>query len=956
MSNLLHKLHLAPESGHRAPPGLVAVQGGIELEPQCIAETVARNEARLLEGTKSQKNIGIDYILFRRFGDERSSQVAAYVLDNSHSRYSRDEIAELHCRVWLNGSAPLLYVEWPSHVDILKCAAEPLFWNKRADRAEYTPSETIETVSEVSKALDAAKVRRFSAYRLSNGTFWEDPENADWAKADKASHKALIKAVVDTDRILGGKKNPIMRRMLLLAILSKYLEDRGVFPKDWFAQFEATASDFRSVLKSGKTQSVLRMLKALRDKFNGDIFDLDTCIEASLDKKTLTHFVTLLEANTVNKQMYLWKQYSFNYIPIEVLSHLYQHFAQEGKGAVFTPPFVADLMLDHAMPFDGITGHERVLDPTCGSGIFLVGAFRRLIHHWQSQHDWGRPGVPVLKKILRNSIFGVEDSPEAAHIASFNLALAMCDALQPKVIWKDLRFDKLIDRNLFVGDFFVHASTLRENNPEGFTTILGNPPSLSKLTKAALETRPMEKRKIPIPDGQMAYRVAEEAMTLLRSDGCLCLIEPHGFLYNAKARKFLADFLTSNTVETVLDFVSIRKLFEGADPKTVAIVAKPGAPEADHTIVHQTFRRTKSVHERIGFELDHYDHHIIEQYQVLRYPIIWRANLLGGGRLKMLASRISELPTLSDFFEEKKWTHGEGLIFGEKSKKTTAKWLKDKIFIPSQSLKETGVDKDNLQYVKEIRFSAPRKIERFTPPMVLIRANEKLQSDFWGCDEGVAAFPDKIISVNAPEKEQAELKRFHQSFRKNNKQLRALALLKSSQILVGKSTAFLKSDIVQIPWTSKGQGLGLAWWEELLLMDSIKFYSEIIRVGQNSTALRVSVSQSQFAQYAKTFIKLLGSVYTNLRPGKSGIFSGLAFQAFYFGESCELDWPEDWADKLESVVFKGEGTSLQTTRVLRFYEKNTLIIIKPDRLRHWLGSTAIRDADETLVDLQQQGF
>jgi hypothetical protein len=42
--------------------------------------------------------------------------------------------------------------------------------------------------------------------------------------------------------------------------------------------------------------------------------------------------------------------------------------------------------------------------------------------------------------------------------------------------------------------------------------------------------------------------------------------------------------------------------------------------------------------------------------------------------------------------------------------------------------------------------------------------------------------------------------------------------------------------------------------------------------------------------------------------------------------------------------------------VIRFYDENTLIIVKPDRLRHWIPSTAIRDADETLVELQQQGF
>src|SRR5690606_18973735 len=139
--------------------------------------------------------------------------------------------------------------------------------------------------------------------------------------------------------------------------------------------FHIGASSFLDVLTDGKITGVRKMLVTLKQKFNGDIFSISAGIEESLTRDSLTHFTTLLDARTLKSQMHLWKQYSFNYIPVEVLSHLYQHFAQEAKGAVFTPPFVADLMLDHAMPYQKMTGQETIFDPTCGSGIFLVGAF-----------------------------------------------------------------------------------------------------------------------------------------------------------------------------------------------------------------------------------------------------------------------------------------------------------------------------------------------------------------------------------------------------------------------------------------------------------------------------------------------------------------------------------------------------------------------------------------------------
>jgi hypothetical protein len=59
---------------------------------------------------------------------------------------------------------------------------------------------------------------------------------------------------------------------------------------------------------------------------------------------------------------------------------------------------------------------------------------------------------------------------------------------------------------------------------------------------------------------------------------------------------------------------------------------------------------------------------------------------------------------------------------------------------------------------------------------------------------------------------------------------------------------------------------------------------------------------------------------------------------------------------LQELVFAKHGDALRTVRILRFYEGNTIIMVKPDRLRYWIPSTAIRDADESLVDLQGQGY
>jgi hypothetical protein len=554
--------------------------------------------------------------------------------------------------------------------------------------------------------------------------------------------------------------------------------------------------------------------------------------------------------------------------------------------------------------------------------------------------------------MLKSSIFGAEFDPGAADVAAFNLALAVCDALQPNVIWQDLKFDKLIGENILVGDVFENLEQIQKIAGVGFTTILGNPPFLSKLTKAAVDTRRGEKKKIPIPDSQMSYRIAEEAMTLLAPEGRMCLIQTAGFLYNAKARRFLVDFISSNTVETILDFVSIRNLFEGADPKTVAIVATPKAPGVEHEIIHHTFRRTKSVHEQIGFELDHYDRQMVDHSTALASPWVWKANLLGGGRLLALGQKAKQFENLKKYCQRHEWDYGEGFIEAKSGKRTPAPWLTGRPYLPTGSLQQEGIVGE-AGVVTAKKFRSHYTPKRYTGPIIMIRANEQLPCVFRS--RGFLAYRDKIIGISTDPAGEQKLNEFSKLLLKHREILRFLIYMFSTQMLVGKSTAFLKRDLDELPSPKSSFFKHLSWWELLLIRDVLDYFSEMVRTGQNSELITLPVDDRKFQIYANTFCKLLGSVYTNLRVGRSGLLNGLAYQAFYFGEQCDLDWPDDWSDKLASVVHKS-NSAIHTSRVIRFYDENTLIIVKPDRLRHWIPSTAIRDADETLVELQQQGF
>jgi len=948
MSSVLQTIDLIPGPNANAF-GLVPVRDQREL--LSVAEEAAVREAEGIEG--------IDYVFFRRFGDSRSAQVAAYIIDNENERFNDTKLALIHKEVWLNGTAPLLYVGRQTRVDVLSCAGGPDFWKK--DKCSYNPVEKIEIAEEgprdlfatsasISKALEE-KRQRFSALRLSNGTFWDDPRNAVLAHADRGAHRRLIDAVVETDEAIDGKSHPVLRRLLLLTVLIKYLEDRDVFPKGWFGKIHSGANCFFDILQKGTPDEVRELLRKLEDKFNGDVFCLQEDKADKLTAKALRNFADLVESRTLKKQRYLWEQYSFRHLPVEVLSHLYQRFAQSGKGAIFTPPFVAAFLLDYALPYDRISGDERVLDPTCGSGVFLVGAFRRLVIHWRSKNQWRQPDVPTLKTILKQSIFGVELQGEALHLAAFSLALAVCDALKPNVIWKELRFDNLSKTNLIEGDFFDFV----EQRHELFDVVVGNPPFMSSLTESASRVnRKAESIRGTLPDRQIAYLVAEQAMGLLKERGCMCLIQPSTLLYNEKSRAFQRHFLAANQTDYIFDFTSVRGLFDKADTKIAALLVRRATPVAHHRIIHQTFRRTFSVQEQIGFELDHYDHHVISQQQAVTAPYTWKVNLLGGGRLQHLADRLKVMETLKDFLAEKGWEYGEGFIAAKTGKREKATWLKGKPLLPSTALTISGIIEKRITKVEAEFFRSAYTENRYASPIVLIRENEKLPCAFWG--QGSLAYKAQIVGIHAPPSERSDLLQFFDAFQLNRSALQAFCLLMGTRALASKATAINKTDIDNLPWPKSDESWDLSPWEKILCEDLVNYMADYVRLGQDSKLLKEQVSNGRLKLYGRYVCDLLGTIYDNIQLGRSVVLDGLACQAFYFGEKPDLDWPDDWVDQLRDLIYIQHGEALRTARILRVYQNNVMFIVKPDRLRYWIQSTAIRDADETLIDLRKQGY
>ena len=177
--------------------------------------------------------------------------------------------------------------------------------------------------------------------------------------------------------------------------------------------------------------------------------------------------------------------------------------------------------------------------------------------------------------------------------------------------------------------------------------------------------------------------------------------------------------------------------------------------------------------------------------------------------------------------------------------------------------------------------------------------------------------------------------------------------------MLAKATAVLKSDIGNLPFPENEKSLRLTFWEKAIQEDVLNSIADFVRLGQNSSLLKDRASVSVVASYSKLFRRMLGSVYENLSIGNPIFFDGLICQSFHFGSDPESKWldaNESNTENLRELVHGEYGSVVRTNRIVRFYDENVIFVVKPDRLRYWIRSTAIRDVDDTLVDLQEQGY
>ncbi|MFD5708970.1 BREX-2 system adenine-specific DNA-methyltransferase PglX [Streptomyces pharetrae] len=148
------------------------------------------------------------------------------------------------------------------------------------------------------------------------------------------------------------------------------------------------------------------------------------------------------------------------------LGDLYQDLSEAARktyALLQTPEFVEEFILDRTMnPAVREFGYEelKMIDPTCGSGHFVLGAFRRLVRLWGE----GQPGKDLHERVSAalKSVHGVDVNPFAVAIARFRLLVAAMAASGVRTLAEAAKYDWPM--NLAVGDSLIKSRRSQQGN------------------------------------------------------------------------------------------------------------------------------------------------------------------------------------------------------------------------------------------------------------------------------------------------------------------------------------------------------------------------------------------------------------------------------------------------------------------------------------------------------------
>ena len=469
----------------------------------------------------------------------------------------------------------------------------------------------------------------------------------EWRKylATSISHNNL--------KLINDEINFAVQQIIDRIIFLRFCEDRNI------EKFETLLA----VTKKGDYyKNLYELFKDADIKYNSGLFDFekdDISLKIKVENKII---------RTIIEELYYPKsEYEFGVMPVEILGNAYEEFlgkvirvtpghivkidiakkpeVQKAGGVFYTPQYIVNYIVEHTVGklINGKTPEQiskiKIVDPACGSGSFLLGAFIHLLryhtdYYWKKNFHKkreknylitpeGRLTVTEKKRILQNNLFGVDIDPNAVEVTKLSLLLKAMEGETETSVGYQLRLDKKgvlpdLDCNIRCGnslispDFYDEQLNFDKNEKKkinafdwkagfplvfkqgGFDAVIGNPPyvMLQNLERREIFDYALQKystAKYKIDTYQLFI---ERAINLTKYKGYIGYISPNTFLKNIHAEPLRKLFLQKTKINEILIFSY--NVFKSASVDTcIFILEKNSANKNNKLIVKQASEEFK---------------------------------------------------------------------------------------------------------------------------------------------------------------------------------------------------------------------------------------------------------------------------------------------------------------------------------------------------------------------------